>query len=204
MSELSSSQGRTWAQHLVLSAARLQVFLPAVEALAARDVQIMTLAQAGATALPAFYELLKATSRSLGAGSLPAAANDYDQFQHWLARPEVDGRLILLARSAEVYAGYTVLTRSEGDNDEGRLIDNGTATDRAFKRQGITLALRVRGIQQAQRLGYDSITTYTDAENFTMLALNEKLGFERAYVRTQLGSYEAHISGEEIGNHDEL
>jgi mycothiol synthase len=50
-----------------------------------------------------------------------------------------------------------------------------------YRRQGIGIALKVRGIAYAKSTGYSTIKAENDAKNKPMLAMNERLGF----VRTQ-------------------
>jgi mycothiol synthase len=48
-----------------------------------------------------------------------------------------------------------------------------------YRRYGIGLAMKIRGIAYAKANGYALITTENDAKNIPMLAMNEKLGFVR-------------------------
>ena len=48
-----------------------------------------------------------------------------------------------------------------------------------YRRQGIGLAMKIRGIAYAQATGHALIMAENDAKNIPMLAMNEKLGFVR-------------------------
>jgi RimJ/RimL family protein N-acetyltransferase len=48
-----------------------------------------------------------------------------------------------------------------------------------YRRYGIGLAMKIRGIVYAQTNGYSLIMAENDAKNIPMLAMNEKLGFVR-------------------------
>lgn len=48
---------------------------------------------------------------------------------------------------------------------------------RAYRRQGVALALKLRGIAYAKQHAYTTLRTSVDATNTASLALNERLGF---------------------------
>jgi mycothiol synthase len=54
-----------------------------------------------------------------------------------------------------------------------------TGVKPAYRRQGIGLAMKLRGIAYAQASGHALIIADNDAKNLPMLAMNEKLGFAR-------------------------
>lgn len=54
-----------------------------------------------------------------------------------------------------------------------------TGTLAAYRRRGIALALKLRGIEWAQRHGYTAVLTVNDVVNTGILAINERLGFVR-------------------------
>lgn len=58
-------------------------------------------------------------------------------------------------------------------------MSNLTAVKRAYRRQGIALALKLRAIVYAQEHGKPYIKTWNDSPNEGMIALNERLGFVR-------------------------
>ncbi|GHF95276.1 phosphinothricin acetyltransferase [Deinococcus piscis] len=64
-----------------------------------------------------------------------------------------------------------------------------TATRRAYRRRGLGLALKLRGMVQAQAEGIREIWTNNASNNVPMLALNDALGFVRqpAHVECQWG-----------------
>jgi hypothetical protein len=45
--------------------------------------------------------------------------------------------------------------------------------------KGIAVALKLRTVAHAQRLGVDHIKTWNDQSNRPMLAINEAMGFEK-------------------------
>jgi mycothiol synthase len=54
-----------------------------------------------------------------------------------------------------------------------------TATTREARGRGIATALKIKQIQVVQKLGFTTIRTDNDTRNTAMLAINDKLGFER-------------------------
>ena len=54
-----------------------------------------------------------------------------------------------------------------------------TGVQPQYRRYGIGLAMKIRGIAYAQANGYTFIRAENDAKNIPMLAMNEKLGFIR-------------------------
>jgi predicted GNAT superfamily acetyltransferase len=54
-----------------------------------------------------------------------------------------------------------------------------TGVKTPFRRYGIGIAMKVRGIRYAQAHGYVTIEAENDAKNIPMLAMNERLGFVR-------------------------
>lgn len=64
-----------------------------------------------------------------------------------------------------------------------------TGTRRAYRRRGLGLALKLRGIVDAQSCGIREIWTNNASNNVPMLSLNDRLGFVRqiAHVECQWG-----------------
>lgn len=75
------------------------------------------------------------------------------------------------------------------DTDEGRLNIGLTGTRRAWRRKGLALALKLRGMVLARERGIREIWTGNASTNAPMLALNERLGFRPrpAYIEYKWG-----------------
>lgn len=74
------------------------------------------------------------------------------------------------------YVGLSSFFVNQGNNS---LVIDLTGTRREYRRQGIGLGLKLRGILYGQQRGYRRIVVQNDVANQGMLALNEQLGFVR-------------------------
>lgn len=165
--------GRVWDYRLPVAEARVDVFLPRVAEALAEGVTIVTLDSEGSNILPALFDLVE------DLWPIDRPAIDFQQFRAWLSQPDILPEAYFIACKGDVCVGHSVFTLDTGHDDW--LVELWTATRPENKRQGITLALRIRGIQYARRQGYATVVTYVDAENHTTIALNEKLGFRRTF-----------------------
>jgi GNAT superfamily N-acetyltransferase len=59
------------------------------------------------------------------------------------------------------------------------LIVEVTGTARAYRRRGIAQALKLKSMAWAKQAGFSSLLVNNDLSNAGMLAINDKLGFER-------------------------
>lgn len=74
------------------------------------------------------------------------------------------------------YAGTSALWKAHAAN---YLKTGLTGVRREYRRRGIALALKLRGIEYARRVGADGIKTDNESGNRPMLSINEMLGFKR-------------------------
>lgn len=81
-----------------------------------------------------------------------------------------------VAVRGDEYVGYSYHTRY---TDPARIRLAQTGVRRSYRRHGIALALKLRGIAYAQAHGYQVMRTTNAAANRGILALNEQLGFRK-------------------------
>ncbi|GAA5534897.1 GNAT family N-acetyltransferase [Deinococcus aluminii] len=97
------------------------------------------------------------------------------------------GVLLAVTDAGEVAA----LTELYGDAaDPGRLNTGLTGTRRAWRRQGLGLALKLAALDLARQRGARSLWTGNASTNVPMLALNERLGFrpQLAWIEMRRGN----------------
>ncbi|GGI89867.1 GNAT family N-acetyltransferase [Deinococcus wulumuqiensis] len=121
----------------------------------------------------------------------PATHTPFEEFVKHRSQPRLVPENIWLA----VTEGSEVVALSElwrDSSDPARLNIGLTGTRRAWRRRGLGLALKLRGMVQAQQHGIREIWTSNASNNAPMLALNDRLGFRRqpAHVECQWGGAE--------------
>ena len=75
------------------------------------------------------------------------------------------------------YVGVHFLRQVPGSR---ALMTGDTGVTRKYRRQGLALALKLRGVGYAQAHGHPLIRTLNDSSNQSILALNQRLGFRRS------------------------
>ncbi|AFZ66215.1 GNAT family N-acetyltransferase [Deinococcus peraridilitoris] len=83
------------------------------------------------------------------------------------------GYLIAVDTRSGAWAGSSALWKS----DQAYLDTGLTGVRRAYRRQGLALAMKLRAIEFARREGAPEIRTGNETNNRPMLAINERLGF---------------------------
>ena len=109
--------------------------------------------------------------------TLPPTPLSFELFdQQILANPAVllEGTQVAFAGNEMV--GFCWLFRGAA---EGRLDQALTAVRKDLRGQGIASAMKGKAMQWAVRAGFTHVRTDNDTRNFSMLAINEKLGYQR-------------------------
>ncbi|MCD0170513.1 GNAT family N-acetyltransferase, partial [Deinococcus sp. 23YEL01] len=118
----------------------------------------------------------------------PATPVTPEDFRQRLQAPHFlpGGVLLAVTESGEV-AALSELELEDGDPH--RLNTGLTGTARAWRRQGLALALKLRALDLARDLGAREVWTGNATTNAPMLALNDRLGFRPrvAWVEMQRG-----------------
>lgn len=112
----------------------------------------------------------------------------FEDFQKRFDDPKFipDALLFALEENGRGVA-YSSMWRKENEPDHWKI--GITSVRREWRRHGLALALKLRGIRLAKGAGIRSITTNAESDNAPMLRLNERLGFQNdvAYVEYKWG-----------------
>lgn len=113
----------------------------------------------------------------------------WEKFQKRLDDPQFCADMVLFAVSPQQQlVGFSELWLWE--NEDKRRKIGITCVHQDFRRKGLALALKLKGIQVAQQLGVERITTNAESNNQPMLTLNKRLGFKNdtAFVAYKWGN----------------
>jgi GNAT superfamily N-acetyltransferase len=102
---------------------------------------------------------------------------DFDEWVKWgLNDPTILPDAYFIAVRGDEYVGL----RELGKRPDGNALLGGLlGVRRVYRKQGIGLAMQLRGIAYAREHGYPQLKTCTAAHNFPMQALFNKLGYAR-------------------------
>jgi hypothetical protein len=84
-----------------------------------------------------------------------------------------------IAKRGDHYIGFSDLNQLE---PIPKGITHGfTGVEREYRRKGVATALKLRAISYARERGFQTIRAFNSPSQVEMIALNEKLGFRRAF-----------------------
>ena len=102
---------------------------------------------------------------------------DFDEWLQWsLNDPALVADATFITVRGDDYVGFRELYK-DADNDV--LMGGLLGVRRAHRKQGIGLAMQLRGIAYARQQGYPQLKTCTAVHNLAMQALFNKLGYAR-------------------------
>ena len=170
---------------LFVSAADDSRLALATDELARRGIVLSTLAdekQTNPDALTEFYDLFVDVGIDVP-GYTPEMRATFEQCMKELAAPGMDLASVFVARHEKRYVGLSMIGRRETPDDmrfagtdrPDCLSQHLTGVRRAYRRQGVARALKLRTIEYAKRNGFQRILSNSD--NPAMRALNKELGF---------------------------
>ncbi len=170
---------RVWDLRLDLSTA---VLSPMAEAMASRGITLTTFVEErdrdADAALHKLHEFLNAVKAD-DPERQPFMPVPFESVVHWFGRKYVLPEACFIAKRGDQYIGFTDLNHIE---PIPRGIMHGfTGVAREFRRQGVATALKLRAIAYAREQGYQTIRAFNAPSQGEMMALNEKLGFRRAF-----------------------
>lgn len=131
----------------------------------------------------ALYELLRELVTAVPSTE-PRSPWSFEQFlQHRKNSPVLLPEGSLVVRRGEHLVGLSELKRTP---DPLQLMTSLTAVKRAFRAQGLALAVKLRTLQRARELGFRGVYTQNASSNARMMALNEALGFTKQRATVEL------------------
>ena len=123
------------------------------------------------------YELYWEASADVPQEGLDVERPSFDTWAGWgLNDPAVRHDAYFIALDGEAYVG---LREMGVDPDRDIVLGGLLGVRRAYRRQGIGLAMQVRGIVYAKEHGYPELKTCTAVRNHPMQAIFDKLGYVR-------------------------
>lgn len=125
------------------------------------------------------YETFSDVRRDVPRADPPTDISFDDYRRFVLEEPGFLAEGLFLALHGDEPAGMTQLFATEAGDG---LATGLTGVRRAWRGRGIATALKVHALDWARRRGASTVSTQNDSTNVAMLAVNERLGFERGEV----------------------
>lgn len=167
--------GRIWEARLDVSSVNLTPYDALHNRLAAQGITITTLAalEDDPDRDRRLYDLEMAVSQDIPTGE--NVTLDFAAWQQrYLQSPALLPEAYLIAVQGGAYVGISNLFAPPGVS---QLSCTFTGVSSDYRRKGIALALKVRGIAFAQAHGFHTIVTRGNPANVPIMALNARLGF---------------------------
>lgn len=154
-------------------------YLPHLATVAQRGLRFTTLGAEGcsAAALHKLYHVTRAASLDL-----PDSEGDFNTFEEFEEAAcgtfynEGAGQLVVEDEATGAFVGVAALSYHASDHTLHHTL---TGVMPEFRGQGIATALKVQAIRYAKAKGVTALYTTNHTDNAPMLAINQKLGYQR-------------------------
>ena len=168
------------AHHLFKSTLTLQGFDPspyigALERARSEGIRFLSLAElpAGDETYRQLYDFYEATGRDIP-GQEDTPEFPYDLFKKSLVEnPRFDPAAVHIAVDGDRWAALCHMIRQ----NDGGYFHQFTGVRREYRGRGLSLAVKVAGLQWAMAAGVKRLQTYNHSDNQRMLAVNRKMGY---------------------------
>jgi len=167
---------RSWESRLDVAAFDFAPYAGAEERARAQGIEIKSFAELAADPdrNRKVYELTMEVERDVPSPD-PHTDVSYEFFvERRLNDPNLLPDAFFVALHDDKYVGTSALWASQGNDD---LYTGLTGIRRDYRRKGIALALKLRGIAYARAHGRSLIKTWNESRNRPMLSINEALGY---------------------------
>jgi mycothiol synthase len=168
-----------WESRLDVKAFDITPYAHTQEKPASHDIEITNLAELAkrdADYLQKYYDLWCEARKDV---PRPEPATEVP-FEEWFSlgintpyfTPE--GSIIAVDKTTNLYVGLSQLYKAE----DGEHLETGlTGVRRDYRRKGVALAMKIKGIEYAKSINAPEIRTGNESNNRAMLSINEMLGF---------------------------
>lgn len=167
---------RYWESRLTMATFDPSPFEATAAKAAQHGIRIATYAELADQ--PGHFERLYAAVDEIGhdvPSPDPYTPIPFDEWKTQLVEsPNLLPEAYFIALDGDTYVGVSTLWKTPSPNYLGTGL---TGVRRAYRRQGIAMALKLRALEFARRAGVDHVRTGNESNNRAMLSINEALGF---------------------------
>lgn len=175
---------RYWESRLDIRSFDMTPYLKAAENPFSHGIEITTLAvlsKRDSAYKEKYYDMWCETRLDVPR-SEPTTKVTYEHWHTWIMESPYmipEATFIALDKTTQSYVGVSQLLKAA----DGEHLQTGlTGVRRAYRRKGIALAIKLKGIAYAKEHGASEIRTSNESNNQGMLAINERLGYVKQPV----------------------